>query len=127
MSQQFIDLAELTDAVYRSRLSGMQKMLQHEARLRQNLQRLEQMGSGDETPEQHAMAMRAIGADLLWQGWMARRKTELNIQLANLLAQKSAISRDLALAFGRAQVAEALVERERDHAATVRRRPGWDD
>ena len=91
MKQQFTELADLTDAVYRSRLAGMQKIMRQEAQLRQSLQRLEQM------------------------------------QLANLLAQKSAISRDLSLAFGRAQVAEALVERERDHAATLRRRTGWDD
>lgn len=127
MRQQFTDLAELTDAVYRSRLSGMQKVLEQEARLRQNLQRLEQMSIDDESLEQHAMAMRAIGADLLWQGWVARRKSELNIKLANVLAQKSVMSRDLALAFGRAQVAEQLMERERDHAATRQRRPGWDD
>jgi len=127
MRQQLTDLAELTDAVYRSRLSGMQKVLEQEARLRQNLQRLEQMSIGDESLEQHAMVMRAIGADLLWQGWVARRKSELNIKLANVLAQKSVMSRDLALAFGRAQVAEQLVERERDHTASRRRRPGWDD
>lgn len=127
MTQQFTDLAELTDAVYRSRLSGMQKVLEQEARLRQNLQRLEQMSISDESLEQHAMVMRAIGADLLWQGWVARRKSELNIKLANVLAQKSVMSRDLALAFGRAQVAEQLMERERDHAASRQRRPGWDD
>lgn len=127
MKQQFTELADLTDAVYRSRLAGMQKIMRQEAQLRQSLQRLEQMSTGDDSFQQHDITMRAIGADLLWQGWVARRRTELNMQLANLLAQKSAISRDLSLAFGRAQVAEALVERERDHAATLRRRTGWDD
>lgn len=127
MKRQFTELADLTDAVYRSRLAGMQKIMRQEAQLRQSLQRLEQMSTGDDSFQQHDITMRAIGADLLWQGWVARRRTELNMQLANLLAQKSAVSRDLSLALGRAQVAEALVARERDHAATLRRRTGWDD
>lgn len=127
MRQQLADLAELTDAVYRSRLSGMQRILAQESRLRQNLQRLDQMAAPDDTLEQQDMAMRAIGADLLWQGWVSRQKSHTNIQLASLLAQKNAVLRELALAFGRAQVAEQLAERERDHAATLRKRSGWTD
>lgn len=127
MSQQLSGLAALTDAVYRSRLAGMQRILAQEARLRQNLQRLEQMSRLDDNLEQQDIAMRAIGADLLWQGWVARKKSELNIQLANLLAQKSAISRDLTFAFGRSQVADELLEREQDQVAANRRRSGWDE
>lgn len=65
-------------------------------------------------------AMRALGADLLWQGWLTRQRSEINTQLANLLVQKAALMDALRLAFGRSQVAATLVTNARIEAKAKR-------
>lgn len=107
MQSPLEDLVGLTEAVYRGRLSRLQTLLVEEARLRQDLNRLGQMQYRSEIDAQD-LALRALGADLLWQGWVTRQKTNLNMQLANVLVQKSAVVRDAKLAFGQAQAAGTL-------------------
>lgn len=109
MTKALVDLARMTDAVYRNRLAGLQRLSAEEAKVRQTLASLDaarQIGRSALTVD---MEMRAIGADLLWQGWVTRQRMEQNILLANLLIQKEAMRKQLQASFGRAQVAESLL------------------
>ena len=109
MTKELVDLARMTDAVYRNRLAGLQRLSAEEAKVRQTLASLDaarQIGRSALTVD---MEMRAIGADLLWQGWVTRQRMEQNILLANLLIQKEAMRKQLQASFGRAQVAESLL------------------
>jgi len=119
MQESLADLAQLTQAVYQGRLSRLQTLLKEETRLRQDLKRLDQMQDHEEAKDAQDISLRALGADLLWQGWVMRQKTDLNMKLANVLVQKSAVIRDVKLAFGRAQVAETL---HMTHGAKTKRK-----
>lgn len=108
MPEPLADLARLTQAVYQGRLSRLQTLLLEETRLRNDLKRLDLMQKNEDATNALDISLQALGADILWQGWVMRQKTELNMKLANVLVQKSAVIRDVKLAFGRAQVAGTL-------------------
>ncbi|WP_416914292.1 hypothetical protein [Seohaeicola sp.] len=120
MSKALQDVSSVMDAMYQSRVSGLQRLILQEAKLRDNLRRLDDMR---ETRAESALddhAMRALGADLLWQGWLMRQRSEINMQLANLMVQKAALIDALRLAFGRSQVAATLVTNARNEAQAKR-------
>ncbi|WP_375573811.1 hypothetical protein ABWH93_10535 [Seohaeicola saemankumensis] len=120
MSKALQDVSSVMDAMYQSRVSGLQRLILQEAKLRDNLRRLDDMR---ETRAELALddhAMRALGADLLWQGWLMRQRSEINMQLANLMVQKAALIDALRLAFGRSQVAATLVTNARNEAQAKR-------
>ncbi len=48
--------------------------------------------------------VRAMGADVLWRGWLDRHRRELNMLLARRLAEQDHIMRDLKKAQGRHDV-----------------------
>jgi hypothetical protein len=108
MQEQYANLVRLTDAAYQSRLARMQRLMADETALRQELASLEVARRNNLAVEFSPADMRAIGADILWEGWIVRQRTALNIRLANLLVQKEAMRVDIREVFGRAQVAKAL-------------------
>lgn len=122
MSKALEDVSKVLDAIYQSRVSGLQRLIIEEAKLRDSLRRLDDMRETGTAAAMQDQAMRALGADLLWQGWMTRQRTEINMQLANLLVQKAAMVDALRLAFGRSQVAVSLVSNARLEAKTERDR-----
>jgi hypothetical protein len=110
MRDQLKDLMLLTDAVFQSRLAKMQAIAKQEKSIRDSLSVVQQRkSSGSEDPE-NMFVMQTLGADVLWQGWRDRQQSNLNIQLANVLAQKETLRHGLGLAFGKATAAQALYE-----------------
>ena len=109
MTQALKDMASLTDALYRGRVASLQHLAAEEARIRETLSNLERARNAVNSESTVGTEMRALGADLLWQGWVTRQQMEQNIRLANLLVQKDATRRELQACFGRAQVAGALL------------------
>lgn len=113
MSEPLEDLAAVTDAVFRHRLSGLQALTAQEAMLRQQLARLDEARLAGIAEASGDIGMRALGADLLWQGWVMRQRTQLNMRLANVLVMKEAQGRALRAAFGKARVAEELCAQQK--------------
>lgn len=120
MSKALEDVSKVMDAMYQSRVSGLQSLIAQEAKLRDALRCLEDMRQISTGSALDDHAMRALGADLLWQGWLTRQRSEINTQLANLLVQKAALMDALRLAFGRSQVAATLVTNARIEAQAKR-------
>ncbi len=102
------DIVQITDAAYRMRVAAFQRLRIEELRLRQELERVSQMVLGTDLGQSDLFVMQSLGADLLWQAWVVRQRTQINMQLAQVLAQREIMLRDLRLAFGRAQVAQML-------------------
>lgn len=116
-------LVRLTDTLYRAEQAKMRDLTQKEARYRHELARLDR--HRDETralTAPGAEPMRRIGADLLWQGWIARNREELNRQLALVLAQKARHLTALQRAHGKYQATMALLERQNAARETTRAR-----
>jgi small-conductance mechanosensitive channel len=111
MSEPLADLADLTDALYQAELAKMQGLAARENKLRADLVKLDQHHKQNLTlPAAQLFAPRHIGADVLWHGWVGRSRTELNQQLALVLAQKSQMMNALRRAHGKHLAANQLLE-----------------
>jgi hypothetical protein len=106
--RKFTDLARITDAVFQGQLAGLQRLAAEETIIRDTLSSLEAARKDKMSIDDPNIEMRALGADLLWEGWVVRQRMALNMRLANVLVQKDALRGQMRKAFGRAKVAEAL-------------------
>lgn len=112
-------LAGATDALYQAERAKLQDIARQEAELRRALFDLDAKRHAAWTmPADQLAAPRAIGADMLWQGWTQRTRQELNVKLAQVLVRKADRMAALARAFGRAEVARTLLA----DAKTARRK-----
>lgn len=114
------DLTLLTGALYERERLKMQNLNREEARLRQDLTRLDahRLANRD-LPDPQLQGFREIGADLLWQGWIGRNRAGLQTDLARVLARKGQMMLGLRRAFGKHQAALSLQDAARDKARVV--------
>lgn len=116
-------LKQATDAAYQAEQAKLSALTRQEAALRQALADLDGMHRDARALSVDQMAApRAIGAEMLWQGWVQRRRQQLNVELAGLLVTKAARVAALARAFGRAETVAGLVADEK----TARRKAALD-
>lgn len=99
-------LVALSDARYRREQQSIQRILAEETRLRSALKQLDDQmrdsrGNGN-------LEQRTLGADMLWQGWIGRKKTELNQQLARLMVIKEQSLVQVRKAYGKLLVSEQM-------------------
>lgn len=107
-------LQTLVEVKYRQQQESFARLMQQENRLRQALRQLDihmaESRSSDDTPQ------KAIGADVLWQSWIGRKKRELNMQLAQVLAVKERHVAQVRKAYGKVLVTETLYSGARKDA-----------
>jgi len=108
-NSDFEALGEVTEALYRAEAARMQTLLHEESRLREALARLDaQYAANSALPDADLDGLRQIGGDMIWQGWVGRKKAELQSELAQVLARKGQIVGKLRRAFGKAQAVERM-------------------
>ena len=110
-------MSRVTDALYLKEFQKIRHILERENELRASLTRLSEQVAQAQTQQTEAFAMQTIGADLLWQGWVTRTRRQLNIELAQVLAQKMRAISEAQRAFGKQQAVKSM----RDMAAAARR------
>lgn len=98
----------LVDIKYRQEQESFERLKAEEDRLRAGLrkldiQMLESRSSGD-------AQQRAIGADVQWQAWIGRKKRELNMRLAQVLAIKERHIVQVRKAYGKVLVSTELLD-----------------
>lgn len=119
----FHQLKQATEAAYQAEQVKLRDVLQREAELRHALAELdEKRRAARALPADQWAGSRAIGADMLWQGWTQRSRQDLNVQLAQVLVAKAEKVAALAKTFGRAEVVSALLEQQK----TARRKSALD-
>ncbi len=102
-------LKQATEAAYQVEQAKLRDVLRKEADLRQALADLDEKRRASRSlPADQLAAPRAIGADMLWQGWTQRTRQDLNVQLAQVLVAKAEKMAALTQAFGRSEVVSAL-------------------
>ncbi len=110
MADALKDLAELTDAIYQAELQKMSALNAKEAGIRRKIADLETLRRDNlSLPSVQLNVVRQIGADVLWQGWISRTREGLNIELAQILAQKEHMKSELQRAFGKQMAAKELL------------------
>lgn len=103
------DMVQLTDALFQAEQVQMRDLFNRETQLRRDLAELESYHRDNRIlPTAELAAVRQVGADVLWQGWVSRTRQELQRQLALLLAEKGNRMRALRRAHGRYLAAEEL-------------------
>ncbi|MGB5865967.1 MAG: hypothetical protein WBG95_16895 [Sulfitobacter sp.] len=104
-------MQKLVDIKYRQQQESFARLMAQETRLRTSLQQLDAYLADsiaqDDTPQ------RAIGADVVWQSWIGRKKRDLNMQLAQVLAVKEGHIAQVRTAYGKVLVTDTLIEQTR--------------
>lgn len=117
----FDQLHQLCDLKYRNSQQKLAAILERENSLRAELEKLR--GYVEETrslPTEHAQ-MRAVGADIIWMRWVTTTQSRLNIELAQVLAQKEGHIAQHKRAFGKTQAAQSLAKADKEKLARHRR------
>lgn len=114
-------ITHLTDALYQAQLSKLQDVLTAEHSLRRALADLE-IGQKDvsQMDSPGFGQMRQIGADIIWQGWVDRKRRDLQAELARCLVQKNRLMRHVQKAFGRKSAADQIQADARSEAMAAR-------
>jgi hypothetical protein len=111
---QLTDLAmmqKLVEVKYRQQQESFARLMEQERRLRQSLRQLDEQMI--ESRQSGDAPQKALGADVLWQAWIGRKKRELNMQLAQVLAVKERHVAQVRHAYGKVLVTETLFEQLR--------------
>lgn len=110
---QLKSLFILTDAMYLRSQQALKSVLAKEAQLRGELKKLDDHARSVRTEQAETIDhMRAIGADLLWEGWLTRTRAQLNLELAKTMAQKEQHIGKVRKSFGKKIVSERLLQQE---------------
>ena len=96
---------------YERQRQALAGLLAEETTLRRELARLDAMNraqAGGPVSE-----MQLLGADVLWQAWVGRTKTRLNLRLSRVLARKGTEQAKVRKAFGKVTALSELIEAEK--------------
>jgi hypothetical protein len=110
---QIHQLCQVTAMAYEKELAAVQPLLDEEAKIRADLAKLDKQVS-EAQQRSDLGSMQAIGADVIWQAWAGRARSQLNISLAQVLARKAQVMARIRKAFGRKRVAEQLLSQTQD-------------
>ncbi|KAE9630787.1 hypothetical protein FEE96_08640 [Parasedimentitalea maritima] len=114
MNQKMLDqMAAVTEAQYLREHAKIKPILDAEAALRGKLAKLDAQMKETRQQSEQDHAMRALGADLLWQGWHSRTRRQLNIELAQVTARKLKAMDQVRKAFGRKHAVQTMADQER--------------
>ena len=121
-SDELEQIAALVDAKYEQQQLRFAKLVARENQLRAEIARLDDMRRATNAPDAKVDEMRAIGADVIWYGWVGRSKAALNIQLAQVLAQKEHHQTAVRLAYGKVLVVAEMRDAARlaEHARNTK-------
>ncbi|MEO3477819.1 hypothetical protein AAFO90_09085 [Phaeobacter sp. CAU 1743] len=121
MKQKMLDqMAAVTSAQYLREHARVKPILDEEARLRGQLAKLNAHVQATRSEAEGDHAMKALGADLLWEGWHTRTKRNLNTELAQVTAKKLMAMDKLRKTFGRKTAIADMAKAERDQHKAAR-------
>lgn len=110
----------LVRASYDQHQQSFGKILAQEAALRRELRRVDQMDRDARARVQEDVSMRTIGSDVIWQSWVGRTRTRLNLQLSRVLAVKEQHLAIVKKAYGKVLVVEKLIQNVKKDQAKAR-------
>lgn len=92
---------------YQLQQESFSRLCAQEAQIRNSLSQLNLHLAASRNSEDGRL--QAIGADVVWQAWIGRKKCEMNLQLAQILAVKERHVAQVRTAYGKVLVADSLV------------------
>lgn len=120
LDNELAQIAEVVNANYEQEQRQFAKLASKENQLRKAIKQIEEMRRSTNVPDASVARMQAIGADVIWLAWVGRSKTKLNIQLAQVLAQKENLQSAVRKAYGKVLVVRQMQDQARADAASKR-------
>lgn len=117
-AHELAQMAEVVNAKYEQEQRQFAKLVSKENQLRAALTQLDDMRRNTSLPDASVAQMQAIGADVIWRAWVGRSKTALNIQLAQVLAQKEGLQSAVRKAYGKVLVVRQMRDQVQAIAAS---------
>lgn len=105
-------LSRLTGLALSLRQQEMQTLAAKEAQTRKLLATLDDNRRRTQHLDAKDTVRRQLGSDILWQAWLDQKQRNLNISLAQTLAQKEPVIHRLRQAFGRDRAVQGLLQIE---------------
>lgn len=106
--QKIAPLLEIAQAVLIKDQANMHAIVAEESRLRLQIQRLTEQEIESRTLLSETQGMQLVGADIVWRAWLSKKRSELNLELARVLARKKPMEDAIRQSFGRATALEQL-------------------
>lgn len=120
-------LKTLSDLKYQHSRQALSGLLARENALRTELVRLRTLTHETQTQPPEQAQMRMIGGDVIWLKWLGQVQQKLNIELAQVLAQKENLMTQHRTAHGRKMVAERLSDQQIEHHRQSKRKTQMDN
>lgn len=114
------EVQHITKISYQRAQHQYAEVLAEETVLRGELERLQRLADEARTTNMQDIALAAVGADLLWQGWLGRSRATLNMTLARVLAVKDHHLKAVRKAYGKLMVADELLANAQKARAKTR-------
>lgn len=106
------DLALINELAFSACSAELQKLTKREEELRERFRLLEAQRKDASSPVEDVLEHRLTGLDVLYQMWVGKQLSDLNAELAVILAEKEKQLGDLRVKFGKKNVSRQLLERE---------------
>ncbi|MEP1586268.1 MAG: hypothetical protein ABJR46_04470 [Tateyamaria sp.] len=105
-------LKTLSELKYQHSLRSVSYLLAREDKLRAEIARLRTLTRETQTQPPEQERIRMIGGDVIWLQWLGKTLRKLNMELAQILAQKESLIAQHRRAHGRKMAAERLAGQE---------------
>tara|TARA_R110002124_G_scaffold191260_1_gene358713 strand:- start:371 stop:766 length:396 start_codon:yes stop_codon:yes gene_type:complete len=106
------DLQQVVRMKFEREQQVLAELLSKEAALRVELLRLDSLNAQAKVDTDETL--RAIGADMIWDGWVGRARSQLNMKLARILANKAHHQDKVRQVYGKVLVVEGLIKQAKN-------------
>ncbi|GAA4221868.1 hypothetical protein J4E08_04505 [Sagittula sp. NFXS13] len=110
---KYTELASITRIMLEKDLDQHRKSLDQSRQIAGELAQIDAMRAAAQADAGAISARQMLGADTLWQGWLLRKRADIQRRAAQARAQEMQTLAVARVAFSRTQAAENLVEQAR--------------
>lgn len=120
MKDDLEDLLKVTRILRERALEAYRKDLSEEAQLKTERDQIDAMRDAARQGFAEIDARQMLGADMQWQGWLVRRRSEINHGMAMARAKQAHSGAAARLAFSRDEAAKDVAKKAEDKARAAR-------
>ncbi len=110
------EMEKVAEALYQKEYSALRPTLEAEAKVLQQLARLDDQALQTRRNSARTDGYQVTGTDVLWNGWESSTRRNLNTELARIRSQKLSAMDRLRSAFGRKQAVQNLSDQAKKAA-----------
>ncbi|MEP1610553.1 MAG: hypothetical protein ABJL72_01390 [Roseobacter sp.] len=118
--QKLDELEKVLTLRFQKKQQVFAKIVNEEGRLRSQLSKLEEQERASDSTSNHNQ--KAIGADVIWKAWLSRSRASINLELAQVLAQKESLLSSVRKEYGKLLVSQLLYQNHKSDVVIKRQK-----